>query len=159
MFNEKFWLAVSFTAFVIYIIKYVRPLILKALDNKSQQIAAEILAAKELKEKAIKLLAKTEKYQKDSEEFAQKLIKDAEIEAQKFAIQAREAVETEIAKKTAAALERIKIEEASAIREIKTKIIASALFSLNNSLSKEIDKKSHDRLIFNAADNLKKVIH
>jgi F-type H+-transporting ATPase subunit b len=159
MFNEKFWLAVSFTAFIVFIIKYVGPMILKALDHKSQQIAAEILAAKELREKAAKLLAKTEKYQKDSEQYAQKLIKDAEAEAQKFAIQSREAAEIEIAKKTAAALERIKMEEASAIREIKTKIISSALHSLNDSLGKEISMKDHGQLIFNATDNLKKVVH
>ena len=52
MFNEKFWLAIAFLTFVGLIIKYVGPKITKSLDQKSKEIAEEILAAKEMKEKA-----------------------------------------------------------------------------------------------------------
>ena len=71
MFNEKFWLAIAFTSFVLLILKYVRPLIIKALDNKSKQIAEEILAAKEMKEKALRLLERAEKSYEDSINFSQ----------------------------------------------------------------------------------------
>ena len=38
MINEKFWLAIAFLSFVALIIKYVGPIIAKALDNKSKKI-------------------------------------------------------------------------------------------------------------------------
>ena len=66
MFNEKFWLAIAFLTFVGLIIKYVGPKITKSLDQKSKEIAEEILAAKEMKEKAAKLLATAEAYYKES---------------------------------------------------------------------------------------------
>jgi F-type H+-transporting ATPase subunit b len=159
MFNEKFWLAISFTAFVIFIIKFVKPLILKALDQKSQIIANEILAAKALKEKAEKLLEKAEKYAQESEVFAQKLIKDAEAEASKIVSESQKSLEAEIAKKTAVSIERIKIEEISAVRQIKTKIVELALKNLSQNFAKNIDEKSHQNLVNKALIDFQKTIH
>ncbi len=159
MFNEKFWLAISFTAFVIFIIKYVRPTIARALDNKSKAIAEEILAAKELKEKAVKLLEKAKKHQKEAEEYAQNLVKNAEIEAQNFANESQKILETEIAKKTIAAIERIKIEETAAIREIKSKIVSLAIENISKNISSELTENHHDQLNTKAVEDFKKVVH
>jgi F-type H+-transporting ATPase subunit b len=148
MFNEKFWLAVAFLGFVTLIIKYVGPKITKALDAKSKKIAEEILAAKELKEKAVKLLERAEKYYQESEKFAQKLVKDAEDESQKFVAEAKQLLEDEVSKKTAASLARIKLEEESAIREMKVKIVASAIEKFSASLN--LDQKNHEELVVTA---------
>ncbi len=158
MLNEKFWLAVAFTAFVLLIIKYVNPKISKALGDKSKSIAEEILAAKELKEKAIQLLAKAEKYQKESENYSQKLMKDAQDEAQKYAEESKQMVELEIAKKTAAAVNRIQIEEASAIREIKSKIVALAIANLSENIGKELTSANHEQLFAQAMQDLEKTV-
>jgi F0F1-type ATP synthase membrane subunit b/b' len=157
MFNEKFWLAIAFTSFVLLILKYVRPLIIKALDNKSKQIAEEILAAKEMKEKALRLLERAEKSYEDSINFSQKIIKDAEIEAQKFATESQKMIEQEISKKTAAALDRIKLEQDSAIREIKQKIISAALQIFSKNVEKETSRNQHDQLISRAIENFEKI--
>ncbi len=135
MLNEKFFLAMAFTLFAILIIKYVWPLIAKALDSRSKQIAEELLAAKDLKEKAEKLLLSAEKYKEESEKYVEKLLRDAESESQKLIVEAKESANNEITRKTAAALERIKIEEASAIREIKAHIIDSAMEKLSAELT------------------------
>ena len=158
MLNEKFWLAVAFTAFVLLIIKYVNPKISKALGDKSKLIAEEILAAKEMKEKAIQLLAKAEKYQKESESYSQKLMQDAQEEAIKYAAESKQMVESEIAKKTAAALNRIQVEEASAIREIKSKIVALAIANLSENISKELTLANHEQLFAQAMQDLEKTV-
>lgn len=159
MINEKFWLAIAFLSFVTLIIKYVGPVITKLLDNKSKQIAEEILAAKEMKEKAARLLEKAEKYYQESTIYAEKLIKDAESEAQKFAVESRQTLEAEVAKKTTAALARVKLEEESAIREIKVKIVASAMQNLTANLDQAIDKTKHDQLVSRSIQDLEKIIH
>jgi F-type H+-transporting ATPase subunit b len=100
MFNEKFWLAIAFFAFIALVIKLAKSSIAKSLDDKSKAIAEEILAAKEMKERALKLLASAEKYNSESLNYSQKLIKDAEVEAQKFLAEAQKSVEDEVAKKT-----------------------------------------------------------
>ena len=66
MFNEKFWLAIAFVAFLALLLKFARTAITKSLDDKSKAIAEEILAAKDLKEKAVKLLAHAEKFSSES---------------------------------------------------------------------------------------------
>jgi F-type H+-transporting ATPase subunit b len=159
MFNEKFWLAISFATFVIFVIKFVKPLILKALDKKSEAIKNEILAAKEMKNKAEKLLAKAKKYAQESEEYATKLIQDAESQSTQFAIESQKALESEIAKKTSASIERIKIEEISAVRQIKTKIIESTLKNLSQNLATKIDEKTHQNLILESLKDFQKTIH
>jgi F-type H+-transporting ATPase subunit b len=157
MFNEKFWLAIAFLAFLILIIKYAWPLISKALSNKSKQIAEEILAAKEMKEVAQKLLAKAEKNYQDSLGFAEKLIADAKKESANFAAESKQILESELAKKSAASLERIKMEEAHAIREIKEKIISGALQTFSTEMEKNLDANQKNHLVAQATQQLEKL--
>jgi F0F1-type ATP synthase membrane subunit b/b' len=132
----------------------------KAAEDKKQreEEALKRKIKKELKEKAIQLLAKAEKYQKESEKYSQKLMKDAQDEAQKYAEESKQMVEVEIAKKTAAALNRIQIEEASAIREIKSKIVTLAIANLSQNISKELTSANHEQLFAQAMQDLEKTV-
>ncbi len=154
MFNEKFWLAIAFTAFLALLFKLARTSIGKALDDKSKAIAEEILAAKELKEKAVKLLASAEKFANESSTYAQKLIKDAENEAQKFLTEAQKSAEDEVTKKTAAAIERIKQEEAITIRDIKNEIVSLALQAAENGAIKNLNEKQNEIVLAKATQDL-----
>lgn len=155
-FDEKFWLALAFLTFLALLIKLAKSTILKSLNEKSQEIAKEILNAKEMKEKAAKLLDKAEKYAHDSELYAQKLIKDAEIEALKYSVESKKLVDEEISKKTAATLERIKMEETIAINKIKEKIITSAIANFSENFAKSQNLTSHQTLNEKALKDLEK---
>jgi F-type H+-transporting ATPase subunit b len=157
MFNEKFWLAIAFTVFAALIIKFTKSKLNKSLDDKSKMIAEEILAAKEMKERAAKLLVSTEKYNQESLNYSQKLIRDAELEAQRFLAEAQKSVEEEVAKKTAAALVRIEQEQMEAVRKIKNQIIASALQTVENSTT-SLDEKQSSAILLRATQDLEKVI-
>ena len=159
MLNEKFWLAIAFTSFVMLIIKFVGPKITKSLDQKSKQIAEEILAAKDLRQKAQELLEAAEKYLIESEKFAKKLVQDAEEETQKFTENSKKNVQIEIEKKTQAALARMKLEEEIATREIKIHIVSSAIKILSEKITTNLDKKQHDHLIKQSTDDFSKLVH
>lgn len=156
-FDEKFWLAIAFFTFVALVVKYAWPLIRKSLDDGSKKVAAEILAAKELKENAQELLAKAEQLYKDAVAFSEKLIKDTEDEVQKLAEESQQLLADELNKRKTAALGRIKLEEESAIRELKVKIVNSALGKMSNELN--LDKDGHDKLIEKAVNNFGKTVH
>ncbi len=158
MFNEKFWLAIAFCTFILLLLKLARKSIAQSLDNKSKQIAEEILAAKEMREKAAKLLAAAEKYAQDSNDYAKKLIQDAESEAQKFLAEAQKSVSEEVAKKTAAAAERIRQEEALAISEIKEKIVSSAIKQVEEKLQKSLSEQQNSSVITKAIQDLGQTI-
>jgi F-type H+-transporting ATPase subunit b len=156
-FDEKFWLAIAFFSFVALVVKYALPLIRKALDDSSKKIAEEILAAKEMKENAEKILEKAEQLYKDAISFSEKLIKDTEDEVQKLAAESEKLLADELAKRKAAALGRIKSEEEAAIRELKVKIVDSALKKLSNEL--DLNKEGHAKLIDKAVNNFGKTVH
>ena len=56
MFDEKFWLAIAFVVFIVFIYKFLGNKINSMLNEKSQQIASDLLLASQAKEKAEKLL-------------------------------------------------------------------------------------------------------
>jgi len=155
MLNEKFWLAVSFFAFVVLIVKYVWPHIAKALDSNSKKIAEELIAAKELKERAEKLLINAEKFYNESVAFAQKLTQDAEAETKKLTEESRQALELEIKKRTETALSRVKLEEERMIREVKIQIINSTMEKLAGNL--DLNQGEQEKLIEKSIKNLEHI--
>ncbi len=155
MLNEKFWLAIAFLSFLALMLKYIWPLLAKAIDSKSKKIAEEILSAKELKEKAEKLLNDAEKFYQESLSFSQKLTKDAEVEAQKLAKESKEILENELRKKTQAALDRIKLEEERTIREIKLRIISDTMEVLSKNFG--LDEKSHEQIVEKSLKNFERI--
>ncbi len=157
MINEKFWLAIAFISFLGLVLRHVWPVIAKNLDQKSKEIAEEILTARELKESAAKLLKEAELYKKESAAYAQKLILDAKIEAEKFLDEAHKAAALEIDKKTNAAYQRIKIEEENAIREIKLSVVNSAMENLYKNI--DINKDQHHALLDQATKDFEKTIN
>lgn len=156
--DEKFWLAIAFLGFVALLIKYVLPLISAKLNEASNQVAKELMAAKEMKEKAQELLQACEKNYQESLEMAQKTIKDSALEAQKFLDDVKKNIEDEVAKKTESLLTRIKFEEEKAIREMKVQIINMALQNVQSNLQ-NIDKNRANNLVKKSLDDVSKIIH
>ena len=152
MFDEKFWLAIAFLAFAILVIKFVWPHIASALDANSKKIAEDILAAKEMKEKAEQLLKDAEKFLKESQSYAEKLTSDAEIEANKIAQDSKESLEKEVTKKTDAAISRIKSEEERMVRELKLQIVNNTIDQMSDGLSLKDDEQ--EKLIEKSISNL-----
>jgi F-type H+-transporting ATPase subunit b len=152
MFDEKFWLAIAFLAFAILLVKYAWPHIAKALDDSSKKIAQDLLAAKELKERAEKLLANAEKFYNESLAYAEKLTSEAEKEAKKIAEDSAKSLEAEVNKKTAAAIARVKLEEERMMREVKIQIVNSAIDKISSGLDFKDDEQ--DKLVEKSIKNL-----
>lgn len=155
MFNEKFWLALAFFTFIGFVIKIFGKKVTSALDNKSKSIAQEIITAKEARKKAEELLAQSEILYQQSIENAKKLVNDAEVEANKLMQHAQEVLNIEINKMARLASQRIKSEEESAIREIKTKIVLGAIQQLQDKTI--INKDDHSRIIEKSIKNFERV--
>lgn len=155
MFDEKFWLAIAFFAFVYLIAKYVFPHVIKGLDNSAKKIADDLEAAKILKEKAEKLLHNAEQFYKESLTYAEKLKNDAAIEAKNIADKSSQALAVEIEKRTTAALNRIKLEEERMVRQIKLQIVENAIKQLSNSA--DLKKDAQEKLIDKSIKNLETI--
>ena len=84
-------------------------------------------------------------------------MKDTEDEVQKLADESHQLLEEEVSKRRAGALDRIKTEEDSAIRELKVKIVNLALGKLTKELN--LNQEGHEKLIEKTLNNLGKTVH
>lgn len=152
MFDEKFYLALAFLTFLGLILKFVWPNLSKSLDENSKKIAEELLAAKELKERAEKLLKDAEKFYQDSLLYAEKMASDAQTESRQITELARLEVDQEIKKKTDAAIARVKLEEERLVRELKLKIVENAIAEISQNL--DFDNSEQEKLLAKSIKNL-----
>lgn len=152
--DPKFWLAISFLIFVGLIIKYVFPFILRMIDGKANQIKTSLEEAKAAKEKAEKLLQDAEKYYEDSVKYGEQIIKDATQESQNIISEYKTNLEAEINKKVEAANNRIKNSEERVVREIKSKIIQSAIGAIAQNVKEVTDEKSFDEATKNSINQI-----
>ena len=154
MFNEKFWLAIAFFSFLGLLIKFVFPKITKALDSQSKKIAEDILEAKKLREGAQKLLEEAKVFHKHSIEYSQKIINDAVEEAKKIEINSKKSLEDQIKKISDIAMERLKSEEESAIRQVKTNIINEAIEQFSAIQFKDVEQ---NKIIEKSLEQISKI--
>jgi F-type H+-transporting ATPase subunit b len=142
MLNEKFWLAIAFFSFVALVIKYYGPKITNALDNKSKSIAQDIISAKQARKKAEELLVLVQEMQDKSIMDAKRLILEAESESKNLLQNAQDLINQEIARMTLLASQRSKAEEEASKREIKTKILLSAIAQLQEKSALNTDEQN-----------------
>ena len=139
--DPKFWLAISFLIFISLLGKYVLPIIIKIIDYKTKKIADDVASAKEMKERAEKLLLEAQKQQSEAIIYSRQLIEDAKNEAVDFIINSKKMIEKELEIKMALAEQRIRQEEENVINEIKTRIIDSAIRSIRDNLIRTNDNR------------------
>ena len=156
--DEKFWLAIAFTAFAVLIYRLVWPNMSKAIAGKSEQIAKDLNDAKDAKEKAEALLIQVQEQYEKATQDAEKILIDAKDEAKKFIEDSKGSIEGEIKRKVEALDNRIKGEEDRAIRDIKAKIVTVSLQNVKDSLEK-VDKDKFENVVKKSVDDISKIIH
>lgn len=153
--DEKFWLAIAFFAFVAMMVKYVWPFLARKIAENSQQIAADLLRAKEAKEKAEEFLVATKNKHDEVIAKSKKLLEDAENEAEKLLESSKNKIAKEVDLKMAALKERVKSEEEKLLREIKQKVILQAFSEIEANLQ----GAKQDKVVKGAIENVSKLIH
>lgn len=152
MFDEKFWLAIAFIVFIVFIYKFLGNKINSILNEKSQQIASDLLLASQAKEKAEKLLQEAQDYNQQSLKYAEKLKLDTSSELNIMYQNATLSLQQELAKITEASQKRLQEEEQIAIRKVQETIISQAIEIVANA---KISNDEQQILIVKALENLK----
>jgi F-type H+-transporting ATPase subunit b len=121
MFSDPtFWVAVSTTTFVVLVILAKLPgRVTSVLDARAAVIAKEIEEARRLREEAQALLASYEKRAREAEKEAQDIIVQARAEAERLAVEAKKALEVQIARRAKLAEDKIAQAEAQALAEVR----------------------------------------
>ena len=145
--DATFWVAISFLIFIILLVYFKIPLKVKnILDENINQIKKQVEESEKLKEEAKRQLAEYEKRIGDSKSEVNKMIKDANDQAEKNMIKSNEIFHKllEVRKKNTE--EKIKQLKNQAIKDIKNASINIAFESVEKLLINSLDKTKLDKI-------------
>src|SRR5438874_6284837 len=118
--EPEFWVAVGCVMVIALLVwKGVPAMVGKMLDQRAAVIAAELEEARRLRVEAAALLSDYQKRAASAEAEARSIVDAATAEAAQFQKDSRAALEAQIARRAAAAQEKIAQAEAAALNEIR----------------------------------------
>ncbi len=140
MFSEpETWVAIAFVILMgVFAYIGVHRTVLKALDNRSERIKAELDDARRLKDEAAKLLAEYQARRATAEHEATDIIASARAEAERIAAEAKLKMEDFIARRTKTAESKIALAEAQAVADVRAAAADAAIQAASNILSKSV---------------------
>jgi F-type H+-transporting ATPase subunit b len=141
--NTDFVVLVSFLIFVGVLVYFGVPKMLTGLlDRRAEQIRAELDEAAALRDEARALLASYERKKKDVQDQADRIVATAREEATRAAEEAKADLKRSIARRLAAAEDRIAAAETAAVREVREKAVAVAVAAASELLAGQATPES-----------------
>ena len=154
--DATFWVAVSFFIFIILLVYFKIPSKVKnILDENIIQIKKQVDESEKLKEEAKKQLAECEKRIGDSKSQVNRMIKEANNQAEKNIIKSNEVFHKliEIRKKNTE--EKIKQLKNQAIKDVKNASVNIAIESIEKLLLNSLDKSKLDKIYSQSVEETK----
>jgi F-type H+-transporting ATPase subunit b len=153
--DAETWVAVGFVLVIALLLwKGVPAMVGKMLDQRAAVISAELDEAKRLRTEAAALLADYKKRAAGAETEAQAIVADAKAEAARFAEESRAALKTQIARRAAAAQDKIAQAEAAALNEIRGLAADTAVNAAQKLILARLDEKRASGLITDSIKGL-----
>ena len=149
MFSEpETWVAIAFVILMgVFAYVGVHRTVLKALDNRSERIKAELDDARRLKDEAAKLLADYKARRATSESEAADIIASAKAEAERIAAEAKVKMDDFVARRTKSAESKIALAEAQAVADVRAAAADAAIQAASSILSKSVKGDLADDLL------------
>jgi len=140
MFSEpETWVAIAFVILMgVFAYIGVHRTVLKALDNRSERIKAELDEARRLKDEAARLLADYKARRASAEQEANEIIAGAKAEAERIAAEAKVKMEDFVARRTKTAESKIALAEAQAVADVRAAAADAAVLAASNILTKSV---------------------
>ena len=158
--NTNFIVFLAFILFVGVLVYYKIPKLLGGmLDKRADNIRAELDEARKLREEAQSILASYERRQKEVQEQADRIVETARKEAKSEALKARETLEVTVARRLAAAEEKIASAQAGAEREVREKAIKVAVIAARSVIAEQMTAASANKLIEGAIAEVDAKLH
>ena len=117
------------------------------LDRRAEQIQADLDEARRLREEAQQLVAGYERKLRDVKGQAERIVTRATQEAKLAAEQARRDMETQVARRLAAADEQLSAAEAEALRSVRNRAVAVAIAAAADVVARQMEESDAASLI------------
>ncbi|WP_298805485.1 F0F1 ATP synthase subunit B [uncultured Lentibacter sp.] len=158
--NTDLIVAIAFFVFLGVLFYFKVPAMIGGmLDNRAESIRSELDEARALRDEAQKVLADYERKQKEVQEQAKRIIEAAKEEAASAAVQAKADIKTSIARRLAAAEDRLASAEASAVKEVRDSAIVVAIAAARDVVAKQMTAQAGNKLIDDAIEQVDAKLH
>ena len=142
------WVAIAFVILmVVFAYLGIHRTVLKALDNRSERIKAELDDARRLKEEAAKLLAEYKAKRTTAEREAEEIVASAKADAERIAAEAKTKMEDFVARRTKTAENKIALAEAQALADVRAAAADAAVTAASTILSQSVKGSVADDLL------------
>ncbi|WP_417268865.1 F0F1 ATP synthase subunit B [Celeribacter sp.] len=158
--NTNFVVLLGFIVFIGILVKFGVPgMIVGMLDKRAADIRSELDEARALREEAQSVLASYERKQREVQEQADAIIKQAKLDAEAAAEKAKADLKTSIARRLATAEEQIASAEASAIRDVRNTAVTVAIGAAQDVIAKNMTAAEANSLIDDAITEVSAKLH
>jgi F-type H+-transporting ATPase subunit b len=158
--DSKFWVALPVVLFILFVIqKGALKALNSSLDKRADDIKSELEEARRLREEAQTLLANYMRKQKEAEDQANAIVKQAKHDAEVMAAQARKDLTERLERRAAQAEAKIANAEAKAMAEVKAKAADLALNTAESILRDTLKPADHSALIKDGIAQMGKVLN
>ena len=158
--NTDFVVLCSFLLFIGILFYFKVPGLLGGmLDKRSDGIRKEIDEARALRDEAQSLLASYERKQKEAMEQAERILATARADAAAAADQAKTDLTESVARRMAAAEERISTAQASAEKEVRDAAIKVAIEAASEVISNQLSAPDANKLIDLGISEIENKLH
>tara|TARA_B100000700_G_C14762765_1_gene722948 strand:+ start:316 stop:801 length:486 start_codon:yes stop_codon:yes gene_type:complete len=156
MFHDPtFWVLVAFIAFILTLVYMKVPgMVSKTLDARSAKIRADLDEAEALLKESQDLLASYQRKQQEAENEAEIIRLQARKEADRIIVNGRARLDELLKRREDLTLERINQAEATAIEEIRSRIVEIAMNATRNLLSNKLSDARSQSLLNSAIKEL-----
>lgn len=146
--NTDFVVLLAFLLFIGILLYFKVPgMLTKMLDDRAVAIRAELDEAKALREEAQTLLASYERKQKEVQEQAERLVTNAQAEAERAAEQAKVDIRETVARRLEGAREQLDNARAAAEKEVRDTAVNAAVAAARSVIAKNMSATDANKLI------------
>lgn len=154
------WVALAVILFVVLAFYLEAPAkVLKALDARSEAIAAELEEARKLRAEAEAVLADYKRRAEKLEAEAEAILSQAEREASGYAMEARAAFDETVARRLGIAEQKIKLEEEKARKQIRAQAAELAIAAAEHLIEQKVTGQVAENMIAVSLERIKKRLH
>jgi F-type H+-transporting ATPase subunit b len=152
----QIWAQVALVIFlgVVFYLK-VPGVITKSLDDRAAKIAAELDAAKQIRDEAQALLAEYQKKRKEAEAEAAGIVAAAKREAEILASEAKQKTADYVARRTAISEQKIKQAESEAVNAVRAAAVDLAVAAAEKLIASKVDANVSNGLFTDAVSQVK----
>jgi F-type H+-transporting ATPase subunit b len=157
--DAEFWVLIAFVIAVGFLGWKAAPILTRQLDQRAARIRDEIDTAARLRDEAQTALAEYQRKQRDALNEANAIIAHAREEAERAAERAEREIEAALERRRRMASEKIALEEAKALAEVRNQAVEIAIAAVRRALAQSLDPAHRTALLDEAIAGLPRALH